>query len=123
MVEVAVEVIKPFVHAYPVTGDVGDYIEERYVPGKDGHPVKRPVAFKRIEGTVEFAREDGKGQREIITHGTGVMKLPKEVADTLIARGVVRAVGAPGPVPEEDVPEIVRRPPRNRLAPVEKAAD
>jgi hypothetical protein len=101
MKEVTVEVIKPFTHSYPVTDSLGDFVEERMVPGKDGYPVKRPVAFKRIEGLVDYIRPKQDGTPELVTKGTGQITIPKEQADILIARGLVRAVGTPPDADEE----------------------
>jgi hypothetical protein len=103
MKDVTVEVIKPFSHTYPVTDSLGDFVEERMVPGKDGFPVKRPVAFKRIEGLVDYVRPKQDGTPELVTKGTGLITIPKEQADILIARGLVRAVGtAPGAADDQE---------------------
>lgn len=108
---VEVEVVRPFTFSYPVVGDANpDFVQEQLVPGSDGHLVKRPVAYRRIVGTVDYTREEG-NEVKVIAQGCGPIQMPAEHAEFLSAKGLVKVLREIEPVAGESKPKAVRRQP------------
>lgn len=113
---IEVEVAKPFTYCYPVAGDATpDFIQDQLVPGSDGYLVKRPVAYRRIVGTVDYTREEA-GEVKVISHGCGPLRIPVEHARHLSEKGLVKLLAELPPAAGEPSPPP--RGARNRPTPV-----